>query len=666
MTVSWNKELRIKNLYNIISAFFFLLSAFILLCGHCFAEEKGTVIISDKLEYFSDEKKYVATGSAKVEKEGAVIEADEMTYFEETSDAVASGNVRYNDDKVSIKAGKAELNLDEKTGKLYDAEIYNKRFKFYFSGHEIEKRSEDEYYSPDAAFTSCDAPVPAWCFKAKDVDAITGERIKAGDTTFRIKGLPVFYTPYLWASINTERQTGFLPPVVGYSNAKGAEVNIPFYWFISENSDATFNLDTYSKRGIGIGLEYRFIAPGIKNNWWVYNIRDTEVERDFLAMKGLYEQINPERPGGFLSVNYVNQKDFFQRYSTGHDLRTQRFLDSTGEINAPLNNSRLYLLGQYWVDLQNPTGEVAQRLPEIGYNLNYNRIGDFLVSTSASASNFWQKDGISAGRIDLYPKIAYSLGSDFVLSQVAAFRETGYSFYNAPDSDGIKQRAAFEYAVTAHTRLYKEYSSFTHIIEPSIGYHFIYSSERNLPVFDSSELFAKTSDIELSVLNRIIVKGSELIAFRVTQAIDTYNNSRPSQPLKVEAGIKSLFPLTAEVTYGVDTGKIETVTSDMSFPIFKGTFSFGQRYNRDQNIMVYTFGAQFSPLKSLQTAATLWYDAKSGGLTDLDLKVRYARQCWAVRFEATKQPGNFGVKVMFELAGLNSKSNWAGLPGTHF
>ncbi len=670
MRGAWNAGHWSKSIGILLTAFFSLSSALILLGGHCSAEENSTVITSDKLEYFPDEKKYVATGSVKIEKEGAVIQADEITYFEETTEAVASGNFRYDDKDTSIKAGKADLNMDDKTGKLYDAEIYYKRFKYYFFGHEIEKKGEDYYYSPEASFTSCDAPVRAWCFKAKDVDAIAGERVKGKDAFFLIKDQPVFYTPYLWAPINTERHTGFLLPVIGHSKAKGIELSLPFYWVISENKDATFVLDEYSKRGLGTGVEYRFVEPGgIKANWWVYNIKDTELDRDFLGVRGLYENRNPDNLGGFLNVNYTNQMDFYRQYSAIRNVRVQRFVESTGEINMPLTDSRLYLLSQYWVDLKNPTGDVPQRLPEIGYFLDHAKIGNFVVSASASASNFWAQHAISAGRFDFYPRLAHSAGTDFVLSQVVSLRETAYSFYNNQGGDDMKQRAGFEYDVTAHTRLYKEYQSFTHIIEPSISYHFIYSSLNDLPVFDSTELFTKTSDIALSILNRVIVKGSELMAFRVTQAVDTYSNVKPSQPLKMEVGIKKPVTLTMEATYGVDTGRIETVTSDLSFPVFRGIVSFGQRYDRDLNVTAYSLGTQFSPYKSLQMAGTLWYNVGQGGLTDANLKVRYMRQCWGVRVEADKKPGDFGVRVMFELAGLTSQGSWKNFPGypeTHF
>ena len=46
------------------------------------------------------------------------------------------------------------------------------------------------------------------------------------------------------------------------ASTRGFGLHLPFFWAISENRDATFVLDAYSKVGIGEGMEYRFVEPG--------------------------------------------------------------------------------------------------------------------------------------------------------------------------------------------------------------------------------------------------------------------------------------------------------------------------------------------------------------------------------------------------------------------
>ena len=631
------------------------------------AEEPETLITSDSLEYFHDTKTYVATGSVEVKKEDAVITADEMTYHEATSDIIAQGKVRYKDKDVSMKAERAELNLDTKTGKLFDADIFSAEEHYYLSGKEIEKKAENAYYSPSASITTCDPPVPAWCFRGKNVDAVLGDRIKARDASFRIKNVPVLYTPYLWAPLLAKRQTGFLMPSISQSESRGFGLKIPFFWVISENRDATFVLDTYSKRGIGEGLEYRYVQPeGLNGYWWLYHIRDRELDKDYWEFKALHENRYPGGYGGFLNINLLSEEDFYREYSSHLQTRAQRFLESTGEFNVPLSNSRLYLLSQYWMDLKNDTEDVPQRLPEAGYVWNYSKFGPSLFSASLTAANMWRDGGLSAGRADLYPKLLYSFGKDFVVSNTAAVRATAYSFYHDDTVvDSSDQRTAFEYDVVGHTRLYRKYGSFLHVLEPSIGYHYITSSENDLPVFDVAEVYKKTSLIELSVLNRLISGGNEVATMRLTQGIDTYRGDHPFLPLKLELGMSRWVPLRLEATYDVNSGMIETVNSDLGLRIFKANVTIGQTYNREENIMVYKAGAAFSPYKNVHVTGNIWYDAKGGGVRDLNVSMRYLRQCWGLRFEMNKKPDDYTVLMLIELAGVNlnpSKDNGAGFP----
>ena len=643
----------------------FLLLLIVFFCGifllflpvYGYAEEPETLISSDSLEYFSETNQYLAKGSVEIKQKDTVITADQIIYNETTSSVVAEGKVRYHDSETSIKAEKAEMNLENKTGRLFDADIFYEEGNYYLSGKEIEKRGENEYYSPSASFTTCDAPVPDWCVQGKNVDIVLGERLRANGASFRIKNVPVLYTPYVWAPIFTTRQTGFLIPVVSQSNSRGFGLKIPFYWAISGNRDATFILDTYSKRGTGAGMEYRFIEPGgAKGYAWAYYIRDTELNEDFWEVKGLYEKRSSGGIGGFLNINLLNEKNFYREFSSQLETRTQRFLESTGELNFPAKNSRFYLLSQYWIDLKYDTAEVPQKLPEAGYVLNYTKLGGPLMSASVTAANLRSDGGLSAGRIDFYPKLLSSFGKDFVVSQRAAVRATAYSFYNQDNtSDNSVLRTAFEYDVEGHTRLSKKYGSFVHVIEPSISYHYIASSENHLPVFDVTEIYKKTSLIDLSILNRIMTGGTEIATVRLSEGIDMYNGDRPFLPLQLEVASQRWMPIKFAASYNTYTGRFETINSEFGLYVFKTSLFLGQTYNRTENIMFYKGGLSFSPFQRINFTSSIWYDAKGGGLRDMNIAIKYQRQCWGLSFQAIKRPGDFTMLVLLELAGLNSK-----------
>jgi LPS-assembly protein len=648
--MSIRKRIELVTHYSLLITLFFIIH-YSLFTDYCFAEGE-TTITSETLEYFEDTSTYVAKGSVKVKAEDMVIESEEMSYNEQTSEIVASGNVKYDDPDMSIKASKVQLNLKNDTGLLYDAEVLHKKENYRISGKEIEKRGKNYYFAPEATFTTCDPPVPAWCFKGDDIDLLVDKRLKAKDVSFRINGVPVLYSPYISVPFHSERKTGFLMPVIGNSESRGLRIGAPFYWAISENKDATFLLDAYSKRGVGKGLEYRYIYPGdINGRWWIYHIWDTLLKKNFLEVRSLHEQRSSDGIGGFLSINYVNHEDFYREYSPYREVRTNRFLESTGEISLPLTNSRFYLLSQYWVDLKEEGRPPAQRLPEFGYVLNPTKVGSFWFSGTATISNFWRDKDVFGQRLDIYPRILHTIGNDIVLSQALGFREMAYSLHRTEEDD-FPHREAIEYSAIAHTRFLKQYDSFTHVLEPSLGYTLITDSQ-DLPVFDSTELFQKTSMIELSLINRFLDKNGEFFILRATQGFDANLGDRPFLPFKLEVGIKKPVSLRLDATYDVHKGELESINSDFRFSVSETSVWFGQRYNKQEDITFYRAGFGLHPFKPWYLNSSISYDAQGKVLRDITIDLKFLRQCWGINMQFNKYPGDYSVLITFELKGLS-------------
>lgn len=625
--------------------------------GHSFAGGQKTSISSETLEYREEESLYIAKGTVKIEQDNVILEADEIVYNESTGDAAATGSVRYSDPDVVITAQRIEMNLVSKTGRLTDGEVLFRKDNYRVYAREIEKKGDGYYVSPAASFTTCEGLLPSWCFQGKQVSLMTGEELKAKDVSFRIKNLPVFYTPYFRAPVIAERKTGFLLPDIGYSTAKGVYFRMPFYWALSESSDATLVLDGYTKKGFGEGLEYRYVAPGhVKGSWSAYHIKDTELNRDYFELKGTHLQRSPDALGGFLSVNYLNERDFYREFHSDIVIRSNRFLESTGEISLPFAHSRAYVLSQYWIDLREDSPSPAQRLPEAGYILNPVRFSQFWFSVASSASNFWRDDGIFGQRLDIYPRIFHTLGKDIVLTQTLGFRETAYWLHReAPDN--TPHRESLEYSIAGNTRLMKKYGSLLHIVEPSLGYTLILNSENNLPVFDSAELFGKTSTLELVILNRLRDRNGEFMTARISQGFDSKRGDRPFLPLRVEVGIRKPLALRFEARYDVQAGDLQAINSDMSFTLSDATFYAGQRYSEPEDISFYRTGLGFRPVRPVYLEGNVWYDAKEEKIQDIGVSLHYSHQCWGFRLMMRKVPGDFDISFRFELSGLSKSLN---------
>ncbi len=631
----------------------FLLSCILhILCagapGHA---GQSTVITSETLSYEPGEKAYTAAGRVRIERDGTVIEADQMTYHEESSHLTASGNIRYDDPDVAINAGRAEINLETKSGTIFDADIHYKKDNYRLSAATIVKTGDNYYTSPEAVFTTCDPPSPAWCFKGRDIKAELGDTLTAKDVSFRIRNIPVLYTPILWAPILDDRTTGFLFPYIGYSDSRGFQITMPFYWAISENRDMTFVIDEYTGRGLGTGAEYRYILPGnAEGKWWAYHIRDSKLRKNFFELRAHHDHRPEGKAGGFLNINFVSERDFYREYKTDFGLRTNRFLESTAEVAIPLPGSRVYLLSQYWIDLKKDMPAPYQRLPEAGCVLNSAAAGPFLVSGSASITNFWKEKGVRGQRADIFPKITHAFGKDVSVLQSLGLRETLYSLHG--DGDYPSRREALEYHAAGHVRLFKKYESFSHILEPSVSYTLTALSGHDFPLFDSAELLRERSLLELSLLNRIVNDRGEYMIFRISQGFDARRGDRPFLPLMFDAVIRKPLSLRFGAEYNVYTGEMERVYSDLSVRILETTFMAGQRYNRLNNVNTYVAGVGLRPAAHLAIDGDIRYDAEQKETREIGLNFTYISQCWGISLGFVKRPGDFSVSFLFELKGI--------------
>ncbi|RJQ39998.1 MAG: LPS-assembly protein LptD [Nitrospiraceae bacterium] len=665
-------SIRHMNLKSLCACMLFTVCC-LLSAVYCFAEEPPAFITSDSLKYEKSTSIYTAKGSVLVEQGEAIMMADEMKYDEKTSNVFPEGNVVYDTPDMVLKAEKAEFNLNTKKGTFYNAEIFSKKEKFRVSGAEIEKRGEKEYFIKKALVTTCENPSPEWCIKGRTADIIIGDRFRARDATFHVKDFPILYTPYLLGPALTERKTGLLTPVFGYSQSKGFYYRQPFFWAIDEDKDATFIVDWYSRAGLGEGAEYRYVTPGnVEGKHWLYHFHDKKAGSDFYELKSIHSKRSKEGLSGYWNINLLNEKNFYKEFSLRRDERVNRFLESTAELTLPSDGSRLYLMSQYIIDLKEGSrhSAVAQRLPEFGYVVNPARVGPVIFSMTSSASNFEREKGVSGQRLDIYPKISHSFGDKIILSQNLGLRETMYSLHRN-EAEGFKSsvhRDIFDYNITASGRLVKKHSeNFTHGIEPSLGYTFIpwvKKDRTNVPLFDSTELYTKQSTIGMSLTNRLLDKKGEFLTVSVSESYNTYERDVPLSPLSVSAFIPRPVPINADASYNHYNDRIETLNSSVTIPIKKFSFFFGERYNQPNKTMFYDIGAGYAHSKNLSAEVKLWYDAKGGGMRDSSFIMKYLQQCWGMTItvnrkppdEVNSKPSELRVFVAFDLLGLGSYS----------
>lgn len=632
----------------------------------------AVTISADNIEYFKSEDKYVATGNVRIEKNGTVVTSEKAVFYQGKAEAELAGHVIYEDEGALINTEKADINLDNKTGKLYNAVIQLKdrksadkqKIKYTFSGSNIQKISESHYYAKTASFTTCETEGvsnPDWCFQGKNVDVIVGKRLIANDVTYRINGVPVIYSPFAWAPVLTERQSGLLFPFIGNSTQKGFQFSPSYFWAIDENKDATIDLDYYSKRGLGKGVEYRYLDSNNNGKWYGYHLRDVELNKTFYELKGVHEHHTGDIKA-YADINYLNESDFYKEFARHQEVRIQRFLQSTAEVSAPLTNSRAYVLAQHWKDLKSQNNRTPQRMPELGYVVNPSNLGPFMFNMSSSAANFYRDIDTKGQRLDIYPTLSYNTGTTLPLLQSLSLRDTLYNLQDKRSFQSSPNRGAVEYKAHTMARFFKRYESFTHVVEPSLEYSYI-SGTKSVPLFDSTELFTKTSSAQLSLFSGLSYQKLNISA-RLTQPYDLnpMGDAHSLSPTRFEGVLNGPFTLRLDMLQDFAKGRTNNVNSEVGAEVYSKTnITVGERYNRADNIKLYKAGIESVLSRKWSVKADGWYDFKVNELRDSTIKVIYSQKCWALDAAYSRKPGyasrppEYSFMIFFELRGLSGE-----------
>jgi LPS-assembly protein len=225
---------------------------------------------------------YSLSGDVVMTFEGRTLHADAVTYNKASGELHAEGHIRLTDaaNDESVQATRADYNLHTGVGTFYDASgsvglhpaagstlTYTNSNPFLFTGRMVVKSGPENYDIYDGTVTSCLLPHPDWMLSAGRF-SVDGKRARGRNATFRLIGVPVLFFPVVTSPTSSEhRQSGLLPPVLGFSNSsrggsKGATVGEQVYLALGRSADLTAGFDYYSQRGFAESATARYRGVG--------------------------------------------------------------------------------------------------------------------------------------------------------------------------------------------------------------------------------------------------------------------------------------------------------------------------------------------------------------------------------------------------------------------
>ncbi len=206
--------------------------------------------------------KLIYTGDVKAKQGDRSFSSDYAELDQPTGEVTAKGDIDYQDSIVTLKSDKKMTsNLNTHETKIQQSTYKLNQSQGRGDASSMHLRDNRFLTMTDATFTTCKPDNEVWHMRASTIDIDNNEVFgTAWNSSMWFYDVPVFYFPYLQFPVKNERTTGFLYPSYSSSSSNGIGLNIPFYWNIAPNQDATLTARYMSLRGWMSQLEYRYMT----------------------------------------------------------------------------------------------------------------------------------------------------------------------------------------------------------------------------------------------------------------------------------------------------------------------------------------------------------------------------------------------------------------------
>ena len=678
-----------------------------------YSSEGDVNIKADMMYYDRTVNLYFAEGNVIIVRDNSVLKADNVTYNIVTQDAKAIGNVTLTEGEDMLHCERLDINMDTRVGTISQATLFIKENNYHISGQSFEKLGESRYRVLNGTVTTCDGDSPDWKITGGEIDVTLEGFATMKNSTFQIRNIPIVYFPYFLYPVKTKRSTGFLIPDFHYSSSDGVEINNRFYWAISGNTDATFFLDYTDEKGIGEGLEFRYVLnKHSKGKFYQYYIEERSSyfddeysrkygrnrKRGFVDYEG--EHYFNETSYTKARLTWLSDRKIYKDYGT-EIRRSKSEWDRVSLRSREKNESFLFYTknwsqysltaeANYFKDLLKRDRTTLQRLPKISFSgQRQNLTGTPLFFKIDSAYDYFSRHhGVEGQRLDLFPKVSWPLNFKNYVKFTPEIGVRGlFGFGLSKNRHYDDTKGAIDANAELSTTILKVYNfpgkritKLKHSIEPALFYRYVSDEDQEeFPLFEPIDRFYKRNAVTYSLTNRFTAKvlmpdGSfaeqEIGFLRLSQ---NYYFTHPALPWGFEgynghdfsdllAELRLSFLNNAHFRGHLHYNPYNNTLSfyDIFFLVEnkrKDYLRFDYRYVRD-NLEGYRVKTRFKLSNSLSAFYEIRRSEYTSRTLDTEYALEYYAQCWSIRFsfqEKAKQDGrdrDQEYSILFNLAGL--------------
>jgi LPS-assembly protein len=581
--------------------------------------------------------------SAPRYEDKVTIQADWIAYDVDHGSIKARGHVAIRGAEDEIKAEKGEVDLKKETGTFTDATILRKSMDMHLEGQTIEKTGFNTYHIKDGWVITCkleNNETPPWSFASTDTTITEGGYAVLKNATFRIKDVPVLYTPWMIVPAKNKRQTGLMFPELSYSDNNGFGANLPLFVNLSDSADLTLFPEYYTDRGVMPGVEFRYVlGESQKGTFMGSFLRDklsdpseidyyndtkyTHTNEDRYWLRGKIDHDMPNNWYTRVDLDIVSDRDYLTEFNTGFTGFTQtknRFLSMYGRDFQNYTDAQRFntiKVLKAWDSMSLTTNLLAindartikgsptplWKLPGMDFTGSL-PLADtsFTTDWDANYVNFWREDGVGGQRVDLFPRISVPVPlSPYLESRAeAGVRNTSYMVSSYGDTIWNKEENPNRTLLNLHgevgSTLLRNFDmnsgmarSWDHRVRPYVKYDYISNSNQDdLPLFDQIDRIQKTNAITYGADNFFEIfsdskkaTGYDYGYLKIRQSYDLRSEytEQPLTPVTVKLGWTPVdyFALSYQTDIGAYGEGVVSYSLESNFRTSRGD-SFGVDY----------------------------------------------------------------------------------------
>lgn len=506
----------------------------------------------------------------KVEDSEMRFLGDEADYNTDTGDVEARNNIRFlnHSSGETLQCSLARYNVDTGNGTFYDVTgtapprietkpgLLTTTNPYYFTGKVVEKQAQ-RYIVRNGTITDCRPEKVWWQLSGSTIDIIPGQRAIVRNAWLKLLGVPVFYTPFFYKSLDKQpRRSGFLTPNIGNSSLRGQMVGGGYFWAINRSHDLTYRVQYYTKRGSAHQADLR----GVLNEGSFYNASvfglPEQVEQLTDANGNPYTRINE---GGYLiladgesrlgngwmfqgELRQLSSFRFRQQFTQSFDEAINSQVHSVTVLSKHGQGWGFTAVGQRNVNYQtdNPGDEIVLRkLPEASLTVREHSLWGLPLYAGLDTSF-----GLQRRTQPLFQTRQFVQRADFSPYIMTAFHKWGFdiapsfslreTFYDSSRRDQTIADSKLMQPVVVGTNLVRSTQDFMvdlslpslsgvfaapkwlrapenrvkHVIEPRITYRYVRGVDafRDVLRFDERDLISNTNEVEFSLTNRLLTR----------------------------------------------------------------------------------------------------------------------------------------------------------------